>query len=146
MSFVRRFLGRLRNEKRYGSPAGIDLRNTAITSPAFIRHSIGWYMAIKYVLLLLVDVRWALGDECTTLTWMCNAGSSTGAWVAQSVKCLTLDFCSGHDLTVHEFEPCIRLYADREEPAWDSLSPTLSLLLPSLHTLFQKISINLKKM
>ena len=32
-----------------------------------------------------------------------------GRWVAQSVKCLTLDFGSGHDLRVHEIEPCIGL-------------------------------------
>ena len=25
---------------------------------------------------------------------------------AQSVKCQTLEFSPGHDLTVHEFEPC----------------------------------------
>ena len=48
-----------------------------------------------------------------------------GAWVAQGVKCLTLDFSSGHDLTVCEFEPCIGLYADRVDPAWDSLSLSL---------------------
>ena len=47
---------------------------------------------------------------------------------AQSVKCLTLGFGSGHDLRVCEFEPCIRLHDDSVEPAWDSLSP--SLLLP----------------
>ena len=51
---------------------------------------------------------------------------SWGAGVAQSVKRLTLDFGSGHDLTVHEFEPCIGLCSDSEEPAWDSLSPSLS--------------------
>ena len=28
-----------------------------------------------------------------------------GAWVAQSIKCLTLGFGSGHDLVVGEFEP-----------------------------------------
>ena len=28
-----------------------------------------------------------------------------GAWVAQLVKHPTLDFSSGHDLMVHEFEP-----------------------------------------
>ena len=33
---------------------------------------------------------------------------SWGAWVAQPVKHPTLDFGSGHDLTVGEFEPCIR--------------------------------------
>ena len=49
-----------------------------------------------------------------------------GARVAQSVKRLTLGFGSGHDLTVHEFELHIRLHADSTEPAWDSLSPSLS--------------------
>ena len=46
--------------------------------------------------------------------------------MAQSVKRPTLNFSLGHDVTVHEFEPCIRLCAERVEPAWDSLS------LPSL--------------
>ena len=35
-----------------------------------------------------------------------------GTWVAQSVKHPTLDFGSGHDLTVTEFEPHIGLCAD----------------------------------
>ena len=39
------------------------------------------------------------------------------AWVAQSVKHPMLDFASGHDLTVHEFEPRVRLHVDRTEPA-----------------------------
>ena len=39
------------------------------------------------------------------------------AWVVQSVKRLTLDFGSGHDLSVCEFEPCIGLCADSAEPA-----------------------------
>ena len=47
-----------------------------------------------------------------------------GAWVAQLVKRLTLDFGSGHDLAVHEIEPLVEL---SPEPAWDSLS----LLFPS---------------
>ena len=46
-----------------------------------------------------------------------------GAWVAQSVKCPTLDLGSGHDLMVSEFEPRTGLCADSAEPAWDSLSP-----------------------
>ena len=46
-----------------------------------------------------------------------------GAWVAQSVKHPTLGLGLGHDLTVHEFEPCIKLQAASAEPAWDSLSP-----------------------
>ena len=49
--------------------------------------------------------------------------------MAQSVKHSTLDFGSGHDLPVREFEPCIRLCADGMEPAWDSVSPPLSALL-----------------
>ena len=52
--------------------------------------------------------------------------------MAQSVKRLTLDFDSCHDLTVGEFEPRVRLCADSAEPAWDSLSPSLPLSLPSL--------------
>ena len=44
-----------------------------------------------------------------------------------AVKRLILDFGSGHDLTVREFEPCIRVCADNVEPAGDSLSPSLSL-------------------
>ena len=47
--------------------------------------------------------------------------------MAQSVKHPTLDFGSGHDLTVHEFEPHIGA-VDSAGPAWDSLSapPLLS--------------------
>ena len=43
--------------------------------------------------------------------------------MAQCVKSLTLGFSSGHDVTVSEFEPHIRLRADSVESAWDSLSP-----------------------
>ena len=46
-----------------------------------------------------------------------------GNWVAQSVKHLTLGFGSGHDLMVHEFEPC----TISAGLAWDSLFPSLSL-------------------
>ena len=34
---------------------------------------------------------------------------SWGAWVAQSVEYLTLDFGSGHDLTVCEIKPPVGL-------------------------------------
>ena len=61
-----------------------------------------------------------------------------GAWVAQSVKRMTLDFVSGHDLTVCEFEPHIGLCPDSVEPAWVSVSP-LSLSLPPPLS-FSKIS------
>ena len=60
---------------------------------------------------------------------------SWGAWVAQLVKHPTLGFSLGHDLMVHEFEPCVGLCADSSEPEACSLSlcpsptPTLSLSL-----------------
>ena len=53
-------------------------------------------------------------------------GIYRGTWVAQLAKHPTLDLGSGHGLTVHETELCIRLCADSVEPAWDSLSPSLS--------------------
>ena len=53
--------------------------------------------------------------------------TSRGTWVAQEVKPPTLDFSSGYDLTVHEFEPHVGLCTDGAEPAWDSLFPSLSL-------------------
>ena len=36
---------------------------------------------------------------------------------------IRLDFGSGHDLTVHEFEPCVGLYAGTVDTAWDSVCP-----------------------
>ena len=50
-----------------------------------------------------------------------------GTWVAQSVKCLTVDFCSGHDLMVRKIEAHVGLCTDSVEPAWDSLSAPPSL-------------------
>ena len=64
--------------------------------------------------------------------------------MAQSVKHLTLGFSSGHDLTVREFKPHIRLHSDSMEPAWDSLSLPLSLPLPRSCTLSFKINKHLK--
>ena len=52
------------------------------------------------------------------------------------------DFDSGHDLTVHEFEPRVRLSADGEEPAWDSLS--LSLCPCPAGALSLSVSLSLK--
>ena len=60
-----------------------------------------------------------------------------GTWVAQSVKRPTLDFGPGQDLTVREFKPLIELCTDSTEPAWDSLSLSLSLLLPHSLSLSQ---------
>ena len=66
--------------------------------------------------------------------------------MAQSVKHPTPDFGSGHDLTVYEFEPQVGLCADTE-PAWDSLSLSLSLCpLPSLSpSLIHALSLKIKK-
>ena len=47
--------------------------------------------------------------------------------MAQLLKHLTLDFCSGHDLTVPGIEPRLGLCADCAEPAWDSLSLSVSV-------------------
>ena len=59
-----------------------------------------------------------------------------GAWVAQSVEQPTLGLGSGHALSVRDFEPHVTwgLCADSAEPAWDSLSPSLSA--PPLLSLF----------
>ena len=59
-------------------------------------------------------------------------------WMVQSLKHLTLHFSSGQDLMVRELKPRVRLCADSEEPAWDSLS--LSLPLPCSHVCFLSLS------
>ena len=48
--------------------------------------------------------------------------------MAQSVEHWTVDFGSGHDLTVCEFDPTSGS-ALTAQPAWDSLSSSLSLSL-----------------
>ena len=58
--------------------------------------------------------------------------------MAQSVKRPTLAFGSGHDLTVCEFEHRVGLCAESMDPAWDSLS--LSLSLPSSSALSFSLS------
>ena len=65
---------------------------------------------------------------------------------AQSVKCPTLDFSSGHDLTVCEIEPCVGLCTDSMEPVWDSLSPSLCPSPTHTHGLpLSQNEINIKK-
>ena len=61
--------------------------------------------------------------------------------MAQSVKHPTLDFGSGHDLTVGEFKPPVGLCTDSAEPAGDSLSASLSAP-PSLTFVSQNKEIN----
>ena len=69
---------------------------------------------------------WALPDKSL---------SCWGVWVNQLVKHLTLDFGSGHDQMVGEFQPGIGLCADSAEPAWDSLSLPGSALPLLVHSL-----------
>ena len=57
--------------------------------------------------------------------------------MAQSVKHVNLDFRSGHNLMVHEFEPCIRLCTDDADLAQNSLSLCPSPLMLTLK-LFKK--------
>ena len=62
--------------------------------------------------------------------------------MAQSVKRLTLGFSSGHDLTVHEFEP----HVGSTLTVWNllgSLSP--SLLAPPLLICALSLSLSLSK-
>ena len=65
--------------------------------------------------------------------------------MAQLIKGPTLDFSSGHDLMVHEIDPCIGLCADGTKLGWDSLSapPPLSTHVCALSLKINKI--NLKK-
>ena len=49
-----------------------------------------------------------------------------GAWVAQSVKHLTVDFGSGHDLKVWFMSSSPASGSILMEPAWDWLSPSFS--------------------
>ena len=62
---------------------------------------------------------------------------SWGAWIAQLVRHPTIDFSSGHELTVREFQPHVGLCADSVESAWDSLSlcpsPSFSLKINKLY-------------
>ena len=67
-----------------------------------------------------------------------------GAWVAQSGKRPTLDFSSGHNLTVCGFQPHVGLCTNSTEHAQDSLS--LPLSAPTLLARSLKINENkLKK-
>ena len=68
---------------------------------------------------------------------------SRGVWVAHSIKHLTPDFGSDHDLTVHEFEPHFGLHVDKCRTAWDSLS--LPVCLYPTHSLSQKINLKKRK-
>ena len=67
-----------------------------------------------------------------------------GAWVAQSVEHLTLDFGSGHDPRVMGLSPMLGLTVIME-PAWDSLFLSL-FLSPPAHSLSLSLSLCLSKL
>ena len=63
--------------------------------------------------------------------------------MVQSVERQILHLGSGHDLTVREFEPRAGLAAVSVEPAWESLSPSLSLPLPCSFALSLSLSLKI---
>ena len=66
--------------------------------------------------------------------------------MALLVKRLTLDFGSGHDLTVWETEPLVgSVLTVQTEPAWDSLSPSLSAPAPLMRTHGHTLSFKTNK-
>ena len=67
------------------------------------------------------------------------SSSPQGTHVIQSVKCLTLDFGSGHGLAVCGFEPCMGLCADK---CGGCLGFSLSLSLTLLHSCCPFLKIN----
>ena len=70
-------------------------------------------------------------------------GEDRGAWVDQSVELPTLNFGSGHNLTVHEFEPLFRYHA--VSTYWGSLSPFVSAPSPAcILSLSLSLSLPLK--
>ena len=73
-------------------------------------------MSVTSVFLFLRVTMWtvsaAMGVVCVP-----PKPKSGDSWVAQSVKHPTLDFASGHDLTVRGFKPWVGLCDDSTEPA-----------------------------
>ena len=72
-------------------------------------------------------------------------GPLGGARAARSVKCPTLGFGSGHISQFVSSSPAIGLCADGAEPAWDSLSPSLSTPPPLTLSVSQNKLIDFKK-
>ena len=51
-----------------------------------------------------------------------------------------LSFGSGRDLEAHRFEPHVGLWAERVEPAWDSVSPSPSAPPPFVLSVSLKVN------
>ena len=70
-----------------------------------------WFYIIIIIITLLVELFPFINTRIVNIVkylW--------GAWVAQLVKHQTLDFTSGHGLTVSEIEFHVRLCAEHVEP------------------------------
>ena len=92
-----------------------------------IRIQVYWLLGFMLLLLYITNQYNFSGLNNTIILQFGSQNSmGWGVWVTPWVACLTLDFDSGHDLTVHGIEPHIGLCTDTAEPAWDSLSPSLS--------------------
>ena len=61
--------------------------------------------------------RGELENVCPLIGRYLKISQKQGSWVAQSIKHPTLDFGSGHDLTVRGIEPRVGLCAYSMEPA-----------------------------
>ena len=90
----------------------------------FTRLIWGNHWRSPYNLRKLFDNPVTVKDKYSLVFW--------GTWVVQSVEHSTLDFGSGPGLKVGEIKPSVRLCTDSVKPAWDSLSPPLSVPLPLL--------------
>ena len=101
-----------------------------------LERNITEFFTFRCLILCCVDVTW--------INRLKNEHNLWGIWVAQSVKRLTLDFSSGHGLSVCEFEPRVSLCADSVEPAWDPLSAP-PLLTCSFFLSLKINKINIKK-
>ena len=62
--------------------------------------------------------------------------------MAQLVKCPALDFYSDHDFMVCGIQSQVGLCMDSEEPAWDSLSPSICPSLTHMLSLSLTLKIN----
>ena len=69
-----------------------------------------------------------------------NQEKKGAPWWLSWLSVQLLIFSSGHDLTIPEFNPQVRLCTDSSEPAQDSLSPPL--FVPPQLSLFVSLSQN----
>ena len=100
-------------------------------------HILKWPLCYKYILFkCLVSI---LG--CCFWTSK-HRTHFRGAWGAQLVKQMALDFGSDHDFMGLGIEPCVLLCADSMEPSWD---PLLSLPFPSLCSFSLSLNKPIKK-